>query len=175
MASDLDGDPGVFAPEPDLPRQSVGKGCQRSIRQWALWLSRAITTFKGGFEATHPLHHSGVVTHRFGGSGFGFRVSNSEIGFRFSSFELQVSGFGFRVRLGSFKETWAVIRASGFGFRVSVFSFRFSGFGLRVWGFRFRFSGSELRVSGLELRLCSLKETWAVIRVLGFGFRISEF
>ena len=50
------------APTP-LPRQSVGKGCHKSICPWALWLSKVVTAFKGGFEAIYPLHHSGVVSH----------------------------------------------------------------------------------------------------------------
>ena len=46
------------------PRQSVRKGCQKSIFPWALWLSKVITAFKGGFEAIYPFHHSGVATLR---------------------------------------------------------------------------------------------------------------
>ena len=44
-----------------LPRSSVGKGRQKSICHWALWLSKNIAAFRGGFELFCPLHHSGVV------------------------------------------------------------------------------------------------------------------
>ena len=44
-----------------LPCQRVGKGCQKSICPWALWLSKVITALQRGFEAIYPLHHSGVV------------------------------------------------------------------------------------------------------------------
>ena len=37
-----------------LPRQSVGKGCQKSIRPWVLLLSKAITAFQGGFGRDLP-------------------------------------------------------------------------------------------------------------------------
>ena len=47
-----------------LPRQSGGKGCQKSICPWALWLSTVICVFDGAFEAIYPLHHSGVVPSR---------------------------------------------------------------------------------------------------------------
>ena len=57
-------------PSEVLPRQSVGKGCQKSICPWALWLSKVDTVFKHGFEAIYPLQHSGVV----GGFGGGPQV-----------------------------------------------------------------------------------------------------
>ena len=41
-----------------LPRQSIGKGCQKSI---CLELSKGITVFKDGLEAIYPLNHTGVV------------------------------------------------------------------------------------------------------------------
>ena len=42
-------------------RQSVEKGCQKSICPWALRLSKVETVFKHGFEAIYPLHQSGVA------------------------------------------------------------------------------------------------------------------
>ena len=42
-------------------RQSVGKGCQKSIFPWALWLSKVICVFSDAFEEIYPLHDSGVV------------------------------------------------------------------------------------------------------------------
>ena len=42
------------------PRQSVGKGCQKSICPWALWFSKVICVFNDASEAMHPLYHSGV-------------------------------------------------------------------------------------------------------------------
>jgi len=42
------------------PRQSVGKGCQKLLFPWALWLSKMDTVFTHGFEVIYPLHHSGV-------------------------------------------------------------------------------------------------------------------
>ena len=42
-------------------RQSVGKGCQKSVCPWALWLSDVICVFNDAFEAIYPLHHSGVA------------------------------------------------------------------------------------------------------------------
>ena len=44
-----------------VPRQSVEKGCQKSICPWVLWLSKVICVFNDAFEAIYPLHHSGVV------------------------------------------------------------------------------------------------------------------
>ena len=49
------------------PRQSVGKGCKKSICLWALWLSEVETVFKHGFAAICPLLHSGVDTDAEGG------------------------------------------------------------------------------------------------------------
>jgi hypothetical protein len=44
-----------------VPLHRVGKGCQTSIYPWLLWLSKAITVFKDGFDVIYPIHHSGVV------------------------------------------------------------------------------------------------------------------
>ena len=37
-----------------VPRQSVGKGCQKSICPWALWLSEVICVCNDAFEAIYP-------------------------------------------------------------------------------------------------------------------------
>ena len=38
-----------------MPRQSLGRGRQKSIRAWALWFSKVVAVFKDEFRAIHPL------------------------------------------------------------------------------------------------------------------------
>ena len=86
-----------------------------------------------GFGVSNVGFRDWISWSGFRVSGFGFRVSDSRLGFGF-----QVSCFGFRV--------------SGFGLRVSVLGSRVSGLGLRVSGFGFRVRVSEFRFRVLDFR-----------------------
>ena len=81
-------------------------------------------------------------------SGFGFRISVFDLGFKGAGF--RISDFGFHDLDFRFRDLCFRFYVSVFVFRVLGFGFWILGFGFCVSGLRFCVSGFRVRASGFE-------------------------